>query len=137
MVTLLTNTFKQVSLLLQSEDDVDTAQKTVTLKTETGGTRTERYDLLVGADGASSRVRRAIIKTDNRMASQLSYVAPMRYVGVQGLRADAGPWGSADAARVVEPPLDTLREPPSIETAGARLLVPARAGVVNAQMWPV
>lgn len=102
---------------LQSEDGVDVEARSVSMASTDGTITRHAYDLLVGADGARSLVRQAIVKRDKSMTSQLSYVGPMRYVTAVGL--DARPaWPQSRPGEMATPPLEGLFEEPAMQTAG-------------------
>lgn len=105
---------------LQNEDAVDVDKRMVTLSGPSGPV-SRKYDLLVGADGAYSLVRQAIVKRDKNMTSQLSVTAPMRYVTASGLEAQPQ-WLVPSVARITSPPLESLLEAPAVETGGAPAL---------------
>ena len=104
---------------MQNEEGIDAEQRTIVLTAPDGRLTTHNYDILVGADGARSLVRQAIVKREKRMKSQLSYVGPMRYVTALGLEAQP-PWLVPSVASMTSPPLQSLAEEPLIKTAGAR-----------------
>ena len=102
---------------MQNQDGVNVTGKTVSL-VGPHGLVTATYDLLVGADGAASQVRLAMVKADRGMSSEVSQVGPMRYVCASHL--DARPeWPHAEAANMTAAPLDALQTPPAVSTSGA------------------
>lgn len=70
------------------------------------GMKSVRYDLLVGADGVRSEVRKVLVKSDRSMKSEYSFVGPLRYVTATRLEVPAS-WPSPEWQQVMQP----AREP--------------------------
>lgn len=132
---------KAVTICVQNFDAVDVANRRVLLVGPDGPV-SKQYDLLVGADGARSTVRSAIVKRDRHMMSQLSFVARMRYVTATGLEAHPA-WPDEKSARITSPPLESLFEEPAVTTKGAHTtgtaqLVGSSASVLlDHPKWPL
>lgn len=118
---------------LVSEDAVKVDAKLISFSSPSGP-YSMRYDLLVGAEGVRSNVRRSILKKDPSMKSQLSFVGPIRYVTVGGLAASGVEWPDAETAKIAEPPLDSLYEAPSIETGASRVQLASPVDILG---WPL
>jgi 2-polyprenyl-6-methoxyphenol hydroxylase-like FAD-dependent oxidoreductase len=105
---------------VQSHNGVNVAEKTVTLATPHGHVAAS-YNLLVGADGTGSTVRRAMLACDKTMSSAVSFVAPMRYVTAAHL--DAQPtWPQGTLARMTQPPIEALFTDAPVATTGMSCL---------------
>lgn len=122
-------------MCVQRPESVNIAGRTVSVQAPTGLSAFS-YDLLVGADGYDSTVRRAFVKVVKYMQSTASFVGPMRYVAVSGLSPDAE-WRDDKAAKVVSPPLDNFKSEPAVASSGALTLqrshtVSVRVGVMDA-----
>jgi hypothetical protein len=87
---------------MQDVEDVDIAKRRVTLHGPEGPS-TWNYDLMVGAEGAKSVVRKVLVKSDKQMKSEFSFVGPMRYVTAFPLPAEPDDM-SSEFARLISPP---------------------------------
>jgi 2-polyprenyl-6-methoxyphenol hydroxylase-like FAD-dependent oxidoreductase len=114
---------------LQNQDAVNIETKTVTLLGP-NGLNAVGYDLLIGADGALSQVRLAMVKADRTMSSEVSYVGPMRYVTAPHLGAHPE-WPQDGLGRLTDAPLDALMTEPQVTTSGA---APSLSGHSCAQL---
>jgi 2-polyprenyl-6-methoxyphenol hydroxylase-like FAD-dependent oxidoreductase len=103
-------------LCMQSEDGIDVEARSIQFQTPNGPVNVT-YDLLAGADGTMSKVRLAMVKADSKMASQTSFVGPMRYVSAQQLPSHPD-FPTEAGRRLTLPPLPNLFTPPKAETAG-------------------
>ena len=69
--------------------DLDTVQSKVTYSTASGDTRSDTFDLIVGADGANSAVRSAMQRRDPEL--EVTHIpARRRYKPFYGLKAEGG-----------------------------------------------
>lgn len=86
---------------MQGHENVDVSRQTVSLDSP-DGMKTIRYDLLVGADGVRSEVRKVLVKSDRSMKSEYGFVGPLRYVTATHLELPAS-WHSAEWQKVMQP----------------------------------
>ena len=69
--------------------DVDVASSTLTYTTGSGATKEEHFDLILGADGARSKVRAAMQRHDKAM--EVVHIPAQRFYGCfYGLKAEGG-----------------------------------------------
>lgn len=102
---------------------MDVNKRVVTFASTRGPVR-RSYDVLVGADGMASQVRLALVKADRAVASQVSWMAPMRYVSAVGLKTDVH-WPSEASKRMAAAvPADVTAQG---DTSGARSGSPSAA----------
>lgn len=95
---------------LQGIEKVDVANKTVTFVKPGGEEVSQRYDLLVGAEGPVSVIRKVLVKSEGKkMKSQLSYIGPMRFVSARGLPAEDSL--ATDAFKRLTSPPDGAQSP--------------------------
>ena len=107
---------------IQGIEQVDTATRAITFLKGGGGEEKETwtYDLLVGAEGPLSVIRKVLVKSDKRMKSQLSYIGPMRYVSARSLPVENSTASQA-FQRLTSPPDSTAAQSPSggLQVTGA------------------
>jgi 2-polyprenyl-6-methoxyphenol hydroxylase-like FAD-dependent oxidoreductase len=103
---------------VQDHTSVDVEKRSITFSA-LGVPRTYQYDLLVGAEGPRSLIRKVILKNDRSMKSQLSFVGPLRYVTAK--RLSMSDIGHADEQwkTLFAPPLESFRNNMSVDTKGA------------------
>lgn len=89
-------------------EQVDAEKRCITLVGPEGPS-TWTYDLLVGAEGPVSLIRKVLVKSDKKMKSQLSYIGPMRYVTARSLSAEDST--SSDAFKRLTSPSDAVQSP--------------------------
>lgn len=118
----------QVQFAMQSRQSINIKERTATVNGPQGATALS-YDLLVGADGYDSVVRRAFVAAVKYMNSSVSFVGPMRYVTVPGLSPDAQ-WSDSTAARIASSPLENLMRDPKVSTSGTQAAIPCVAVVL-------
>ena len=94
---------KRASGHIQGIEQVDAATRSITFVTGEEEKKTWHYDLLVGAEGALSVVRKVLVKSDKKMKSQLSYIGPMRYVSARWLLPNDST-ASESFQRLISPP---------------------------------
>lgn len=90
---------------MQDHESVNVAQHTVTLNGP-DGMISIKYDLLVGADGVRSEIRKVLVKSDRSMKSEYGFVGPLRYVTATQLGLPAS-WPTSEWQQVMQP----AREP--------------------------
>lgn len=100
----------------QEVEKVDVANKTITFATTGGAELTQKYDVLVGAEGPVSITRKVLVKNDKTMQSQLSYIGPMRYVSARALSAQYDT--SSDQFKLLTTPPDTSQSQPAAVSGG-------------------
>lgn len=99
---------------MQGHENVDVSGQTVSLDSP-DGMKTMRYDLLVGADGVRSEVRKVLVKSDRSMKSEYGFVGPLRYVTATQLELPEN-WHSPEWEKVMQPAreLDVQEDPYSM-----------------------
>ena len=101
---------------------MDVGKRAVTFASTRGPMR-RAYDVLVGADGMASQVRLALVRADRSVRSQVSWMAPMRYVSATNLRADVE-WPKEASKRMVAAPTGDVTPQSDASTSGAPFLAP-------------
>lgn len=91
---------------MQGYANVDVTKQTVSLDGP-HGMKTLHYDLLVGADGIRSEVRKVLVSKDRSMKSEYGFVGPLRYVTATKLEVPSS-WPSPPWQQIMQP----ARKPP-------------------------